>query len=633
MKYRSDIDGLRALAVLPVIIFHAGFTLFSGGYVGVDVFFVISGYLITSILFAELEEKRFSIVKFYERRARRILPALFCVLLVTIPFAWWVLLPSDMIDFAQSLVAVSAFSSNFLFWRETGYFAAASELKPLLHTWSLAIEEQYYFIFPLALAFLWRSSFRSVVGVLALVFFASLSLGHWASINKPDAAFFLLPTRAWELLVGVFCALILRYVKSEIFTENHKLANAASALGIALIIYSIFVFDDTVPFPGLPALVPTLGAGLIIVFSRAGTVTYQILSLKPFVWIGLVSYSAYLWHQPVMALVRYQSPTKPSQLVMAGLCILTFALAYLSWRFVEHPFRNKSAIGPRKIFAFSAVFILAPLAAGAIFLVSPQLQSIFEKKFTQQELATLSLLDYVGTPEQIAFYREGACFLTSDHPSMDSFDKEACLSPSDQGRNILLLGNSHAAHWSGALRQLPDTTILQATSSGCTFTTAFVGQSRCVDLAEYVYHDSLPKMPTLDAIVLSSRWQEDDLAALPDTISLLKEFSDQVVLVGPTVEYSKPLPELLVRLGMTESPSISTHYTVHERMDLNAKMKKMADDLGFSYVDLIGSLCGDQACVSLTKDGAPMAFDYGHFTKAGALEAMRMSGLQSMLIP
>ena len=195
MKYRSEIDGLRALAVLPVIFFHAGFELFSGGFVGVDVFLVISGYLITTIIISEMSEGKFSILKFYERRARRILPALFFVMLVSLPFAWLWLTPKDLKDFGQSLIATSTFSSNILFWLESGYFDTATELKPLLHTWSLAVEEQYYILFPIFLLITWRLGLKWILSILAIILVISLGAAHWGAYNKPNAAFYLLPTR------------------------------------------------------------------------------------------------------------------------------------------------------------------------------------------------------------------------------------------------------------------------------------------------------------------------------------------------------------------------------------------------------------------------------------------------------
>ena len=210
MKYRAEIDGLRALAVVPVIFFHAGFELFSGGFVGVDVFFVISGYLITTILIEDLENQRFSLVNFYERRARRILPALFFVMFVCIPFAWMWMLPSQMKDFSQSLVAVSLFASNVLFWRESGYFDAAAEEKPLLHTWSLAVEEQYYVLFPIFLFLAWRYGKKRVFWMIVAMASISLLLSEWGWRNKATANFYLAPTRAWELFAGSIAAFIVQ---------------------------------------------------------------------------------------------------------------------------------------------------------------------------------------------------------------------------------------------------------------------------------------------------------------------------------------------------------------------------------------------------------------------------------------
>ena len=188
MNYRAEIDGLRALAVLPVILFHAGFEWFNGGFVGVDVFLVISGYLITTIIINEMAEGKFSIVNFYERRARRILPALFFVLSVCLPFAWFWLTPSDLKDFGQSLVAVATFSSNILFWQESGYFDTAAELKPLLHTWSLAVEEQYYILFPLFLILTWRLGLKWILSLLAITFLVSFGVAHWGALNMPSAS-------------------------------------------------------------------------------------------------------------------------------------------------------------------------------------------------------------------------------------------------------------------------------------------------------------------------------------------------------------------------------------------------------------------------------------------------------------
>jgi len=371
MKHRSEIDGLRAIAVIPVILFHAGFELFSGGYVGVDIFFVISGYLITRILLDEIERGDFSILRFYERRARRILPALFVVMAACIPFAWMWMMPDQLRDFGRSVVTVVLFVSNFLFWREEGgYFAAAAELKPLLHTWSLAVEEQYYLFAPLTLAFMWRYGRRVVFWTTVALAIASLLLTEWGWRYAPVANFYLTPFRIWELLAGSICAFLAA-------GRLPRPSNALSALGLALIVFAIFRFDSSTPFPSLYGLIPVGGTVLIVMFARQGTLVARLLSTRPLVGIGLISYSAYLWHQPLFAFARLRSMAAPPEGLMLALAALSLVLAYVSWRFVEQPFRKgaRKGVPPllparRAVFAASAGVGLVLAAAGAYGSVS-----------------------------------------------------------------------------------------------------------------------------------------------------------------------------------------------------------------------------------------------------------------------
>lgn len=364
MKYRKEIDGLRAVAVVPVILFHAGFESFSGGYVGVDVFFVISGYLITTIILTAKEQGTFSLLYFYERRARRILPALFLILLVCLPAAWLWLLPSDMESFSRSLMAVSTFSSNILFWREAGYWDVASELKPLLHTWSLAVEEQYYLLFPLFLMVMWRLGNRWMFGSFVLVTVLSLMLAQQWAFVRPSAAFFLLPTRGWELAIGAGIAFYFLYCKKVIRTllSHRPVDEVMSLVGLLMIGYAVFVFDETVPFPGFYALIPTIGTGLIILFSSPRTIVGRLLGTKLLVGIGLISYSTYLWHYPLLAFARHRSLTEPSELVFLVLAFLSFPFAFLSWRYVERPFRRKGVFSRKTIFTFAFI--------GSVFFIS-----------------------------------------------------------------------------------------------------------------------------------------------------------------------------------------------------------------------------------------------------------------------
>ncbi|WP_024697815.1 acyltransferase family protein [Pseudomonas avellanae] len=363
LGYRPEIDGLRALAVIPVILFHAGLPLFSGGFVGVDIFFVISGYLITSIILAEKINGKFSLINFYERRARRILPALFVVMLVCVPVAWLTLDPPDLKYFAKSLVAVPMFSSNVLFWLESGYFDATAELKPLLHTWTLAVEEQYYLFFPLLLMLGWRMGRPRLVVLLTLVALASLTLSQLGARNDASSTFYLLHARAWELLTGSFIAFYCVW-RPRHAPSVSLLDQAAAALGVLLIGYAVVQFDGSTPFPGLNALVPVLGAALIIVFAHGKTWVGRALSSPALVLIGMVSYSAYLWHQPLFAFARQRSLNEPGLPLMLSLTLLSLMLAWLSWRYVEQPFRKQGAFNRQQVFTSAGVASALFIALG-----------------------------------------------------------------------------------------------------------------------------------------------------------------------------------------------------------------------------------------------------------------------------
>ncbi|PIE00243.1 MAG: acyltransferase [Thiothrix nivea] len=362
MQYRKEIDGLRALAVMPVILFHAGINGFSGGFVGVDVFFVISGYLITSIIMAELENNNFTIAGFYERRARRILPALFFVMLTTLPVAWWLLLPHELVAFGRSIIAVTIFASNILFWQESDYFATDSELIPLLHTWSLAVEEQYYVIFPLLLFVCWKFGLRRVTAVIATIAVISLGLAEWGWRHDASANFYLLPSRAWELMAGAGCALYLGHNPRPVGIMSQWL----SLTGLGLLLLSVVWLDDTIPFPGVYAILPVLGTVLIILFAHPDNWTGKLLSIPVLVGIGLISYSAYLWHQPLFAFARLYNADEPAITVILALIALTLLLAVISWRFIERPFRQRHHFSRRQIFlmslAGSLILIIIALA-------------------------------------------------------------------------------------------------------------------------------------------------------------------------------------------------------------------------------------------------------------------------------
>jgi peptidoglycan/LPS O-acetylase OafA/YrhL len=448
MKYRPEIDGLRAVAVVPVILFHGGFSLFSGGFVGVDVFFVISGYLITTIIVTELEQGRFSLLRFYERRARRILPALFFVMAACIPFAWMWMPPTQFKDFSQSVVAVGLFASNILFWREEGYFEPTADEKPLLHTWSLAVEEQYYMLFPLALLLLWGLGRNRVFWFIAFVAAVSLLLSEWGWRNEPSANFYLAPTRAWELLAGSICAFILRDGRA---LDKPVLGNMLSLAGVALIVGAIFFFDEHTPVPSLYALIPVGGTCLIILFAASGTWTARLLSLNAFVGIGLISYSAYLWHQPLLAFARIRHLSEPGYELTALITAASLVLAYFTWRFIEMPFRRPATVSRQMVFRSSVCAAALMLAFGAVGNVTSG-----SFRFDHESYARVTADEHrIRANHGLSPMCEGSFTLS-----------EFCRTSEEP--EIVLWGDSYAMHLMQALRASdPNLRVIQMTVSQC----------------------------------------------------------------------------------------------------------------------------------------------------------------------
>jgi peptidoglycan/LPS O-acetylase OafA/YrhL len=626
MRYRPEIDGLRAVAVIPVILFHAGVQTFSGGFVGVDIFFVISGFLITSIIAAELNQGRFSILTFYERRARRILPALFLVMATTLPLAWLWLLPQEMQDFSQSLVAVPTFTSNLLFWQTSGYFAPATELKPMLHTWSLAVEEQFYVFFPLLLMLIWRLGMKWVLAVLLVAALGSLGAAEWTAHTKPIASFYLLPTRAWELLVGAFVALYMARPRSGPPTPAMT-AQLGSAVGLALVTYAVFWYDKQTPFPGLYALPPTLGAALIILFASPQTAVGKLLASKPFVSIGLISYSAYLWHQPLLALAKYKMGHPHDQSILLMLAAASLALAWLSWRYVEAPFRNPKAFTRQQIFGLS-------LAGNALFIglgVWGNLAEGYPNRFLRMD----AVYAHRGEPLQ----RLEECFLLTANASTLNVDN--CAKRKGRPGNILLLGDSHAASVYPGLAEYLDQhhqALGMITASYCLPllehfppNRSVTATPRCEAINQKIM--GLIQSHHFDLIVVStymSEWgfKEDKGANYPgyyqDFLAKIKALnaSTPVLMVGHLPVWTASLPQLVLRESVDRAYSsvsdIPDHSPLGVQEGLFAVDQKLKADLGaldIPYVSLVDRLCPQGACQRFvpTEQGRRlMSFDYGH---------------------
>lgn len=615
MKYRKEIDGLRALAVLPVIFFHAGFSTFSGGFVGVDIFFVISGFLITTILLDDISHSRFSFISFYERRARRILPALMFVTLISLPFSWFLMLPTMFEDFSYTISSVMVFSSNILFWFTSDYFSPSSELNPMLHTWSLAVEEQFYVFFPILLSGLWFLGKRKLVIIIFFLAVSSLLLSIYITKNSPEAAFYLLPSRAWELLSGALLAFFMRG------REQHQ-SGLLSMVGLLLILGSIFFFDKALPYPYVYALVPVLGSVLIIAYAGDGNVVGKLLSSKAFVGLGLISYSAYLWHQPIFAFFRLYSFSEQDFLTLLLLSCISLLCGYVSWRFIETPFRtrrfdflNKKSNVFVVTFLSSVLFITFGLWGG---LSNTHASSWQANNSESREI--VEYLNYRKSKDYLYQFKESGCFISGSHESEINLYDRGCLSFSDTKKNYVLLGDSHAAHLYKALSEKFHTVkIIQANVSGCKPLLNSVGVDSCVRFYDEFYDEFLDNNLTkIDGIILSARWKESDAESLVRTLFHLKQKGIATVILGPTVEYYTDFPALLTAIKRDPDQKLTNNMSEEAVFKADDAIRHAARKSDVPYISVVESICTGRDCLNFAETKVPIQFDYGHFTLSGA---------------
>src|SRR5579863_4506512 len=348
LGYRADINGLRGIAVILVVLYHLGIRSVRGGFIGVDVFFVISGFLISAIILSDVQAGKFSLGRFYERRIRRIGPALLFMMCGTIVLAYFYLLPSEMKNFAKSLLSAAFSSANIFFWSKSGYFDTSADTQPLLHTWSLAVEEQFYLVFPLLIMAIHKWAPKRLKLAVVLLALTSLVVGSIQAFVSPSSAFFLPFGRAWEFLLGT-----LLFLKVFPEFEKRRAREIAAASGLALILAAGLFYSPKTPFPGLSALVPCVGTALIIVAgTRSTTIVGRLLSTKPMVGLGLISYSLYLWHWPILVFQRLGTlliNVASAHVTQAVIFAVALTVSYLSWRFVEEPFRRNHPPIPRRI--------------------------------------------------------------------------------------------------------------------------------------------------------------------------------------------------------------------------------------------------------------------------------------------
>jgi peptidoglycan/LPS O-acetylase OafA/YrhL len=607
MRYRPEIDGLRTLAVLPVILFHAKIAGFSGGFVGVDVFFVISGYLITRILAREMAEGRYSLWRFYERRARRILPALVVMMLVSTVIAWRVLPPLEMQWFGQSVLATSLFAANFYFLiRGRDYFSGQTAEYPLLHTWSLAVEEQFYIVFPLLLWLLWRYGPKRVFWVIVALSGASLLLAEGLSRIDQGINFYLLPSRAWELGAGAICALL--HERPEGRRERPLLA----AVGLVLIVGSVFGLHEGLRFPSLWAVPPVLGTALVILYAGPGCWTGRMLSVRPMVAVGLASYSTYLWHQPLFAFTHVHLNGDPPVAVMLALSALSVGLGFLSLHFVEAPFRRRGTIGSKQVVAVAGGVLAVCVGVGLALHLSLGAAG---------RIAAAHLPDdYYAAVAKPAFPERGQGLQSCT---------DFCVvhAPQTPSARVALVGDSHAQDLIApmiALAEARDWELSLFINTGCSYTRLNGRRGDCRAADKRL---AAASWQAYDAVYLVNRFSGlmEDLspaerrAALDDYGDLVRAIlagGAEVTLFVPRPMISTdPIRAALAgdadRVGIRDSFAASAEWQSFQAGLAALPGVRIADQPAFLY-----SLdCGAEACFSAhTATGYPLYRDVHHLS-------------------
>ena len=620
-KYRPEIDGLRAVAVISVIIYHAKFEIIfndklykvlPGGFLGVDIFYVISGYLITYLILERIKINSFSFLDFYERRARRLLPTLFAVIAISVIAGWILMMPGQLKDFSGSAISSLFFLSNFWFWLTDSYFADTSSLKPLLHTWSLSIEEQFYLIFPPFLYFLYKKKIKNIKLLFIILIVGSLLFANLGNIYFKNLNFYLLPSRIWELSVGVIIA---HYHVNEKVIEQKKLSNFFTIIGITLILLPFFLFNDQTPHPSIFTVFTIIGTAIIIYYNKDFSLVKNILSTKLFVGFGLISYSLYLWHFPVFAFKEIKS-SRLSEFDKLESVFFVIILSVLSYYIIEKPFRNRKLILKKYFFIFISSFFILLLSTNYY---------IYKKNGLPERYSPtiLKLIEFNYDYKEI--YEIDKCHIENITYSQKNIFKNCLTKYNSNKKNLFLWGDSQAAHlYPGIKFKYQKTYNLWHRSVGDCRPTVFnfnkIGkEDECQKINKLIFNKITELKP--DKIFLAGFWNKDDLINLEKIIKKLKDNGvSKIYLVGPTVRWHDPLPKILLR-EYRISRKIPK-YLYDENHPKNFKLDQIFNDFAdlnsINYMSLIKILCKkNNKCLTKVGEDANSItnWDENHFTE------------------
>ena len=634
LAYRPEIDGLRAIAVLSVIFYHAEFiffgkNFFQGGFIGVDFFFVISGYLITSLILKELNlTGNFSFKNFYERRARRILPVLIFVMLVSIPFAWKYLLPSSMVDYAKSLLYSLGFTSNFYFYNvQLNYFDLETQFRPFLHTWSLSVEEQFYVLFPIFLLFIYRFFNKSILMIFIVLIilnlffiqflgnfnFTSPHINEKLSFEAPSyfSSFFLTTSRIWEVLAGS----VLSYmeVKKGYRSKKTSLNELFSFIGLILILHSIIFFNDTMFHPSFYTISPIIGISLLIWFLNKDSILTKILSSKPFVGIGLISYSLYLWHYPIFTFQKYEYFSNDNNLYFL---IFIFIVSTLSYYFIEKPFRNKNVINLNSFISVLAIIL--------VMIISLNLSIIFKdgykKRFDTKKIGSNLVLDNQFYQDEWDLYAEQV-----GEPGFVYKDKI----------NILIVGNSFARDFFNLFNLNKD--LFKEYEFGYIDVPIYLYEffdniNNCNDFDSSNLNNL--KFCDSDIIIVASNWPTLNEKLLHKINETAKKNNKRLILTNSPAQFTTFGQYTIIDYFLQKNKRLpnkseiikikNSYYKSYKKNSYVAKNNKLLKSFSIEKkVDLLDRnlyRCTDsnKTCEFFTEDQNKIYYDFGHYTIQGA---------------
>jgi peptidoglycan/LPS O-acetylase OafA/YrhL len=613
VDFRPDIEGLRAAAVASVVLYHLDIGWTPGGFVGVDIFFVISGFLMAQIVAGEIDRKVFNPWGFLERRIFRIWPAMLVVILVTLVVGAATMVPDDLLDLGWSALTSLFAVNNVFFWQQSGYFAPDAQRNVLLHLWSLAVEQQFYLTMPILMAAVFWRTRQSRVWIVLAVTVASLVLCIYATPRARTASFFLLPTRYWEFGLGALVAL-----GGARFRLGCRSANIVAAAGVVLIIGAVVSLRRESTFPGSLALLPCVGTAAVIWAGLfAVPATSRFLSLVPLRFIGRISYSLYLWHWPLITFCRNWGLTIGTPLMQLSLLALSVAAAYLSWRFIEVPFRvpSRMAAWPRISAVAGGAGVIAII--GAVFAATHGLPSRLDPNVREM----LAYTHY----STIGLYREGTCFLTSDQDPA-AFNIDACAQTTPGRPLVLLWGDSHAAHYAPGLQAIADRLgidFVQASYGGCSPIPWRTDNSpACAEFGRTILKSVESRR--FDRVILSANWTGYP-NIMPDLTALLRDLGAKgidAVVIGPSIEFRRRLPIMLAsRPSALFSQARGPQDWLSESVVWRSRqMQQELDGMAHvAYVAPISEVCRDETCPVLVDGHVPLVWDASHLTAEGSV--------------